>query len=416
MLELDGTLSELARLHSGSEPIVSLYLDVHWADEKQRNRVRLFVQERVRQCLAHYLPESPGREGLERTLERVQRWVSGLAGQAYEADKNGVALFAGESLGLWRTFFFRRSFKNELCLDSVPHLRQLVRLQDDFEPAIVVYPFQGGADIYQVVLGDLAIEANLRGYVPRGDKDTFKPSPNAPGHRYERERKNERHQNEFIQKNHRAAAAEVTHLFDQTPDAHLVLVGTTELIAAFERELPERAQEAVIARLPRPAEWDSGDGILRTGVVDGAAKAIGEQERIREHEIVDSLVGQALRGGIGVLGPDDVLSALMQGRIHKLVLEEDFQRTGWRCDNCNALGITTNDDCPYCGGTLRALQDLGEALVTRTLAEGGEVEIVAHGNKLHSYRGVGAFLRQTSPTALRGASPPWPTAPGANQG
>jgi hypothetical protein len=33
---LDGTLSELARLRSGDEPIVSLYLDVRWNDEHQR--------------------------------------------------------------------------------------------------------------------------------------------------------------------------------------------------------------------------------------------------------------------------------------------------------------------------------------------------------------------------------------------
>ncbi|HEY6003325.1 MAG TPA: hypothetical protein VIV57_10665 [Anaeromyxobacter sp.] len=60
--------------------------------------------------------------------------------------------------------------------------------------------------------------------------------------------------------------------------------------------------------------------------------------------------------------------------------------------------------------------DRGEALVARALAEGGRVEVVAHTNKLHSYRGVGAFLRQTAATGLRGASPPWPAAPGANQG
>ena len=53
--------------------------------------------------------------------------------------------------------------------------------------------------------------------------------------------------------------------------------------------------------------------------------------------------------------------------------------------------------------------------MARTLAEGGDVEVVAHTNKLHSYRGVGAFLRQTAPNGLRGASQPWPTAPGANQ-
>jgi hypothetical protein len=53
MTVLDGTLTELARLRSGSEPIVTLYLDIRWSDERQRERVRLFVQDRVKKTLAH---------------------------------------------------------------------------------------------------------------------------------------------------------------------------------------------------------------------------------------------------------------------------------------------------------------------------------------------------------------------------
>jgi hypothetical protein len=61
------------------------------------------------------------------------------------------------------------------------------------------------------------------------------------------------------------------------------------------------------------------------------------------------------------------------------------------------------------------VHDLGEALVARTLAGGGRIDIVPRSNKLRSYRGVGAFLRQTGATGLRGGSQPWPTAPGASQ-
>ncbi|HYG67314.1 MAG TPA: hypothetical protein VD838_06630 [Anaeromyxobacteraceae bacterium] len=416
MTELDGTLSELARLRSGSEPIVSLYLDVRWADEKQRDRIRLFVQERVRQCLAHYLPDSPGTEGLHRTLDRIQKWVSGLTGQAYEADKNGVVLFACESLKLWRTQFFRRSFKNALELDAIPHLGQLARLADDLEPAIVVAPFQGGAQIWHVTLGELEIEATLRGYVPRSDKDTFNAGTGGhPGRQYEREKKNERHQEAFIQKNLRATAGEVTRLCDEGKANNVILVGTSETVAAFERELPERVREHVIARVPRPREWESGNGARKDGVIQHVVEAVGAHEKEKEQAVIDSLVGQALRGGLAVLGTPDVIEAVNQGRVHKLVIESDLNKTGWRCDNCDALGSTTHDTCPYCNGSLRAVPNLSQALIARTLAEGGEVEIVPQGNKLHSYRGVGAFLRQTSQTALRGASQPWPTAPGANQ-
>jgi peptide subunit release factor 1 (eRF1) len=195
-----------------------------------------------------------------------------------------------------------------------------------------------------------------------------------------------------------------------------VLVGTSEQLAAFERELPERVSASVIARTPTPREWKSADGVRRDGIVAGASKAIAEREVQDEEHVIDAVVGQALRGGLGVIGPNDVVEAVNQGRVHRLVLEADFRMNGWSCDNCNALGSNTESQeaCPYCGAHVRAVQHLGEALVVRALQEGADVEVVAHANKLHSYRGVAAFLRQTAQTGLRGASQPWPTAPGAN--
>ncbi len=417
MTQLDGTLSELARLRSGSEPSVSLYLDTRWSDEHQRERVRLFVQDRVRKILGHYADGSPGKEGLSRTLQRIQEFVAGLTAQVYEKEKSGLALFACESLGLWRTLFYARAFRPELCTDGFPHLTQLARLADDFEPAIVVAPSQAGADIFHISLGDLALESHLRGFVPRQDKDKFAGGAGKPGQHYERQAKDERHQEAFVQKNRRAAVQEVQAVFDKNPGCHLVLVGTSETVAAFERELPERLREHVIARLPRPREWDNGNGVRAEGVAAGAAEAVAEHERTKEQQAIDAVVGQSLRGGLAVMGPDDVVDALNQGRVHKLVLEEDFAFTGWRCDNCDAIGANaeTQEVCPYCGGDVKVLQHLGEAMVTRALAEGGQVEVVAHANKLHSYRSGGAFLRQTGQTGLRGASQRWPGSPGAGR-
>ncbi|MGC3999824.1 MAG: hypothetical protein QM767_21230 [Anaeromyxobacter sp.] len=402
MTELDGTLAELARLRSGSEPIVSLYLDVRWGDEQQRERVRLFVQDKVRKTLAHYPPGTPGREGLERTLRRIQEYVSGLAGQAYEAEQDGLALFACEGLKLWRTFFFARPFKGELCTDGIPHLTQLARLAEDAEPAIVVAPHQDGADIYHITLGERSGERHVRGYVPRGGEK--EQGAGAPVRRLEREAKDERHQEEYIQKARRAALAEVMRLLGETPDAKLILVGPAATLAAFERELPERARERVIARMPRPPDWTGKGGQLRDGVLAEVEKAIAVHGKQSQGKAIDAVVGQSLRGGLAVLGPDDVVQALNQGRVHRLVIEEDFARTGWLCDNCNCLGQNAEaaEVCPYCGGAVRAVQFLGEALVARALAEGAEVELVPHHNKLHSYRGVGAFLRQSSATGLRG--------------
>ncbi len=406
MTDLDATLTELARLRSGSEPIVTLYLDIRWKDEQQRERVRLFVRERSRAILSHYAPGAPGRPALSRTLEKIQGLVEGLTAQAFETDRAGLALFACEGLGLWRPLFFARPFEDELAVDGIPHLGKLAKLGAEVVPAIVVVPTREGAHVYEVRLGEIDAEASVRGPVPRTTAEKDNAGTGTP----------ERRADEWARRNRQAAAAQVTALFDATPEARLVLVGPSQTLAAFARELPERVRAAVAAKVPQPRAWASTGGVRRGGV-QALAQQVLCGSRDGDRREVDAVIGEALRGGVAVVGPEDVVLAVNEGRVHALVVEEDFQRTGYRCDNCDVLGATLRaaEVCPFCAGDLRAVQSLREVLVARTLAGGGRVEVVPHANKLHSYRGVAAFLRQTAPTGLRGAASSWPTAPGPSQ-
>jgi hypothetical protein len=406
MTDLDGVLGELARLRSGSEPIVSLYLDVRWDDEQQRDRVRLCVREKARAILGHYAAGAPGRPALVRTFEKIQGFIEGLTGQVYEASRAGCALFACEGLNLWRPLFFARPFQDELCADGIPHLGQLARLAERQRPGILVVPTLDGADIYEVRLGEVDAEASVRGPVPRAGAEQAEPGNGQSAREAAREARIERRQDEWARRNRQAAAAEVTALHDRTPGARVILVGTAQAAAAFARELPERVREAIVAKVPLPRAWASSGGIRRSGVRDLAQEVLGDGADGAARE-VEAVVGEALRGSIAVVGPDDVVLAVNEGRVHALFVEEDFERRGYQCDNCGALGpdVEAAELCPFCAGDLRAVQNLREALVARTIAGGGRVELVPHDNRLHSYRGVAALLRQTAQTGLRGASP-----------
>jgi hypothetical protein len=404
MTDLDGVLGELSRLRSGSEPIVSLYLDVRWHDEQQRDRVRLCVREKSRAILGHYAAGAPGRPALVRTVEKIQGFVEGLTGQAYEASRDGCALFACEGLRLWRPLFFARPFQDELCADGIPHLGQLAVLAERQRPVIVVVPALDGADVYEVRLGEVDVESSVRGPVPGGGSERPEGATGQPRRELEREARIERRQEEWARRNRQAAAAEVTVLFDRTPGARVVLVGTAQGAAAFARELPERVQGAIVAKLPLPRAWASSGGVRRSGVRDLVQEVLGDGHDGAARD-VDAVVGEALRGGVAVVGPDDVVLAVNEGRIHTLVVEEDFERRGFSCDNCGALGpdVESAEVCPFCAGDLRAVQNLREALVARTIAGGGRVELVRHETRLHGYKGVAAYLRQTAQNGLRGA-------------
>jgi peptide subunit release factor 1 (eRF1) len=219
----------------------------------------------------------------------------------------------------------------------------------------------------------------------------------AGGFQYERAQKNQRRYDTIADRNRTAAASFLTQRFDQHP-AHVALLGPREVVAAFERALPQRVRERVILRTPQPPEADSPGA--RDAIVAKALEAVQQEERRNEQLVVDDAIGHAKGGGLAVLGPEDVVLAVNQRRVHRLILEDDFDRTGWMCRNCGALGINHVQRCSYCDGELSWVEALGEEIAGRVIADDGDVEIVPHTNKLHSYRGIAAMLRQAGARGL----------------
>jgi peptide subunit release factor 1 (eRF1) len=412
-LELKRALAELSAVRSDAEPVVTLYLDTHWSDEKQRERARVFVQEAVKRAIDRHVA-IPQIEALRRTLDRASAAATERILQPGNREPRGQVVFACEAIGLWRVLDAPRAFKNELCVDARPHLLQLARLADDAEPAIVAFVNGHGAQLYQVALGAIVDEATIEVAFPR-HHDTGRarggasPSPrgSSGGAYYEREQKNQRHMQDQVERARREVADVLVRLWEREPRAHVVLVGTSEAVADLERQLPERVRGRVLARLPRPpgkASWRENG--TQQQLVSDVVERIAQHERGREAKDVEHAVGEALRGGLAVLGPDDVVLAVNERRVQRLILEEDFERSGWRCRNCAALGMTHDEVCCFCQGPLARVDSLGEELMGRVLAEDGEVEIVAHTNRLHSYAGVAALLRQARANGLTGVSPP----------
>jgi peptide subunit release factor 1 (eRF1) len=409
--DLKAALADLSAVRSDGEPIVSLYLDAHWSDEHQRERARLYVHDAIRLAVDHHKAH-PQLEALRRTLGRVASEVALHIEQANEAQPHqGLAVFACEALGLWRVLLAPRPFRSELCVDGRPHLLQLARLADDAEPAIIAFVQDHGAQVYEVALGTIVNEATVERPVPRrhgeGGRVHGGAMPSAPStaggafSRVERERKNQRHVEEVIGRVRREAVELLKQVWERDPRAHLVLVGTSEKVAVFERELPERMREKVVARLPRPPDQASSGG-GRAEFLARAVQKVLAHERAAEAEQVEHAIGEALRGGLAVLGAEDVVLAVNERRVHRLILEEDFEKSGWRCRNCQALGMNHDEVCSFCQGPLARVDSLGEELIGRTLAEDGEIEVVSHNHRLHAYHGVAALLRQAHANGLSG--------------
>ncbi len=390
-------LRELATKRSSADPVLSLYLGTRWADEHQRDRVRLFVQERLRDLRAAY-EGNPNLPALERSADVVERYVEDLCRQAVDEGAYGIALFACDGLGLYRRYTFRQPFRPHFAADEIPHLLPFARLAEDWEPVIVAAVSANGTRILQMAVGSLVIEERLaREGVRRHSSGGWS------------QLHWQRHVDQQIDRTHKEAALHVTFLFDETNGrAHLVLVGTPRETNAFQRFLPERVTQRLLASLPNSAEGAgaSSSGEVRDDVVARVAERIAAWEEESERRRIHAVVGEALRNGLAVVGPDEVVLAANERRIHELVLDSNFHANGWRCRNCEALGLRTTIACGFCGNEVTLLDDIREELVRRVLASDGAVEVVSEPGLAH-YKGCGAVLRHrgTTGAALGEAAP-----------
>ena len=57
-MDLKDRIAELARIEPASTPVVSVYLNTHWRDEHQRDRVRIFLKNALAEARAYLAPSA----------------------------------------------------------------------------------------------------------------------------------------------------------------------------------------------------------------------------------------------------------------------------------------------------------------------------------------------------------------------
>jgi peptide subunit release factor 1 (eRF1) len=116
-------------------------------------------------------------------------------------------------------------------------------------------------------------------------------------------------------------------------------------------------------------------------------------ERRTELEEIDSLLEAASTRHV-VLGADDTLEALGDGRIHALFIADPFVGMGAECPSCGLL-VAHGAQCPRCEAPLTMVRDLRERIAERALDQGARVEVVSGkaSARLLERGGIGAWTR-----------------------
>src|ERR671922_2195541 len=112
-MTVQARLAELAKRPPASRPVVSVYLNTRWTDEEQRERVRIFLKNRLREARASTTARASD-DDLAWIEAQGRRLVAGH--DLPHAD--GVALFAGD--GLREVVPIRVPFEDTFVVDGRP--------------------------------------------------------------------------------------------------------------------------------------------------------------------------------------------------------------------------------------------------------------------------------------------------------
>jgi peptide chain release factor subunit 1 len=370
-------LKSLAKLPRSKTPFLTLYLNTRWDCEKQRERVRIFVKTRLKECLAgNGSPERGGAQAAEDDADRLEHYVKGLINREWDEGFGGVALFACAELGAYRVVRSFLPFQEGFYCSDRPILRPAVEKAQEGEAVILAMVAGDMGRLLEFELGGVKREFSFEDeeFPGRHDQGGWSQS------RYQR------HVDEHLHRNLKRLSSHLVKWVDERGLQAVVLSGADPLLAAFEEHLPKRVRSAIRARLH--IDPNSPPDVVQEETLWAVARAREEDNRTAVAALLDKGLGM----GRGLAGPEQVAEAAAAGRVHELFLDTGFREMGWRCTACGALGCRAPLGCPVCGGAVE-FAELGEELIRATLATDGKVVMVDGHRGLQDERGVGAILR-----------------------
>ncbi len=284
-------LGRLARMPDSAAPVVSVYLNVRWGDERQRERTRLFLKNEIRT-----VGRTAGGPDLASALDWVEAQGHLAATEGQRRDVHGLALFACPAIDLRETIPVRAALQNALVVASVPVLRPLVATLNETPTALVVFVDRESARLIRVSVDGLSEEVRLESAVPghhrRGGWAQLAQS------RYQRhiEERRERHLE--------AVAEALDRLVEEHGIERIVIVGSQDTVAAFRQTLPRRVVDRVAGTVSGSRHEPGAD------LADRAAAAVRAFDERQSHAALAAVLSDAAKGHQAVSGLEGVLEAL----------------------------------------------------------------------------------------------------------
>ncbi|MGD2105641.1 MAG: host attachment protein [Anaerolineae bacterium] len=362
-------LRELAA-NRADAPVLSVYLNVD-PTERTRDEYRLKLRELLKQA-----------EGFaaEEDMEAVETYFD----HEYDWSGRGIVIFSCKQDDFWRAYSLAIPVSSGVTVADRPYISPLAELVDAFGSYVVAVVDRRQSRLFFFDLGELRASQEFVGEDVRKLK---RGRGSSGGHgRRGGTPISSQHEVEVVRRNIRDAAQATEAFCRKHEPRRLIVAGADRTVAQFREELPKHLQDRVMGTFS--ADMNASEPEIR----ERSLEILRQVEEDRKESLVNAVFTAAAKGENGVIRLADTLGAAHEGRVQTLVIDRDYHEPGYQCEHCAYITDHALKKCPFCGGDFAEIPDAAEALVTRVIEDGGEVEVVDDHPKAKQF-GVGALLR-----------------------
>lgn len=304
----------------------------------------------------------------------------------HEHDWSGksVVVFSCAQEDFWRAFSLAVPIRSRVRIGDRPHMKPLADLLDAYGGYGVVLIDKQEARFFHFHLGELTEQDGMFGESVRHTKRGG--GSQSPGRRGGVAGQTD-YVEEVTDRNMREAVEAAIRFFSEKNIRRIVIGGNKDNVAQFRNQLPKAWQSLVIGSFPISMVATNNEVLER-------AMQIGEEaEERREALLARTVVTNSAKGRGGVLGLQDTLDAIREGRIQTLLIRDGYRAPGNRCTSCGYLSSQPMESCPFCGGKAEQIPDAVELAVQNVMQSGGEVEVLRANQPVKGFELIGALLR-----------------------
>ncbi len=366
-------LKEIAKMRGDDAYFVSLYLNVNPISTVKDNYV-IHVKNMLKQTTGQL--SKPVLKRISADLEKIESYI--LSNK--RIFKKGLALLSSQEKQFWKEFHLSVPLRNEIIVDQIPYIKPLLGVLDNYQRYAILLVGRDSARLFLVHLGEIEEYAEVH-------------SENVPA-RHKKggwfalaEKSYERHIDYHVSMHLKDVLKKLDSFLSGEYVGRLLIGGAEEAVTKVRAMLSQTMADKVIGTFQADMSARSKD------ILDKAEPILMSFEEKREEEDVDEMIARALKNENAVLGIEDVLNALQEGRIMKLVMLKDFKLSGKSCSQCGYLNSHDIASCPYCKGKMQKVKYIVDLIAQKAVEQGALVEVVAKNKKLREAGNIGAFLR-----------------------